>query len=67
MAIDIRKDLKVMLPHLKKAQEDNLNEADTLMRIIKVLEWGMTDLPKLVESSRSKTGMLTWRSRLMVW
>lgn len=27
-----------MLPHLKKAQEDNPNEADTLMRIIKVLE-----------------------------
>lgn len=53
MAIDIRKDLKVMLLHLKKAQEDNLNEADTLMRIIKVLEQvlGMTDLPKLVESS----------------
>lgn len=38
MAIDIQKDLKVMLPHLKQAQEDNLNEADTLMRIIKVLE-----------------------------
>ena len=38
MAIDIRRDLKNMLPHLKKAQEDNLNEADTILRIIKVLE-----------------------------
>lgn len=38
MAIDIRKDLKNMLPHLKKAQEDNLNEADTILRVIKVLE-----------------------------
>jgi hypothetical protein len=38
MAIDIRRDLKNILPHLKKAQEDNLNEADTILRIIKVLE-----------------------------
>lgn len=38
MSIDIRKELKVILPHLKKAKEDNLNEADTVLRIIKVLE-----------------------------
>ena len=38
MAVDIRKDLKNMLPHLIKAKEDNLNEADTVLRIIKVLE-----------------------------
>lgn len=38
MSIDIRKEMKVILPHLKKAQEDNLNEADTVLRIIKVLE-----------------------------
>jgi len=35
---DIRSDLKKMLPHLLKAREDNLNEADTVQRIIKVCE-----------------------------
>ena len=38
MAMDIRKPLKKLLPYLIKAQEDNLNEADTLQRIIKVFE-----------------------------
>ena len=38
MAADIRKPLKRYLPHLLKAREDNLNEADTLVRIIKVFE-----------------------------
>ncbi len=38
MAIDIRKPLKKILPSLLKAQEDNLNEADTRQRIVKVLE-----------------------------
>ena len=38
MASDIRKSLKRFLPHLLKAREDNLNEADTLLRIIKVFE-----------------------------
>ena len=38
MGIDIRKPLKNMLPHLKKAQEENLNEADTVRRVAKVLE-----------------------------
>jgi predicted type IV restriction endonuclease len=38
MALDIRKPLKKLLPHLIKAQEDNLNEADTLQRILKVFE-----------------------------
>lgn len=38
MAIDIIKPLKKYLPHLLKAQEDNLNEADTLQRIVKVFE-----------------------------
>ena len=36
MAVDIRKDLKIMLPYLKKAQEDNLNEEDTILRLIRV-------------------------------
>jgi hypothetical protein len=35
---DIRKDLKKYLPHLLKAAEDNLNEADTLQRLTKVFE-----------------------------
>jgi len=51
MAVDIRKDLKSLLPHLLKAQEDNLNEADTILRIIKVLEQvlgydGMTEITR---------------------
>ncbi len=38
MSVDIRKPLKKILPHLTKAAEDNLNEADTRQRISKVLE-----------------------------
>lgn len=38
MAVDIRKPLKKYLPHLLKAAEDNLNEADTVQRLIKVFE-----------------------------
>ena len=38
MGIDIQKPLKKFLPHLLKAQEDNLNEADTLLRIIEVFK-----------------------------
>lgn len=38
MAVDIRKPLKKFLPHLLKAQADNLNEGDTVQRVIKVFE-----------------------------
>lgn len=38
MAIDIRRPLKKFLPHLLQAKADNLNEADTVQRIIKVFE-----------------------------
>jgi hypothetical protein len=38
MAVDVRKSLKKFLPYLLKAQEENLNEADTTLRIIKVFE-----------------------------
>lgn len=38
MSIDIRKPLKKLLPHLLKAQEENLNEADTSRRVVKVFE-----------------------------
>ncbi len=38
MSIDIRKSLKKILPYLLRAKEENLNEADTGQRIIKVFE-----------------------------
>lgn len=38
MAIDIKRPLKKFLPHLVQAKTDNLNEADTVMRIVKVFE-----------------------------
>jgi predicted type IV restriction endonuclease len=38
MKPNITHQLKKYIPHLLKAQEDNLNEADTLQRIIKVFE-----------------------------
>ena len=38
MAIDIRRPLKKFLPHLLQAKNENLNEADTVMRVIKVFE-----------------------------
>ena len=33
MAAEIRRPLKRLLPHLVKAREDNLNEADTLLML----------------------------------
>ena len=38
MAVDIRRPLKKFTPHLLQAQNENLNEADTVQRIVKVLE-----------------------------
>lgn len=38
MALDIRKPLKKFLPHLLSAREQNLNEADTVHRIVKAFE-----------------------------
>ncbi len=38
MSVNIRRALKKYLPHLIKAREDNLNEADTVQRVIKVFE-----------------------------
>lgn len=35
---DIRKPLKKYVPHLLQAQADNLNEADTVQRLVKVFE-----------------------------
>lgn len=38
MPVDIRRPLKKLLPHLLKAQEENLNEADTIQRLVKFFE-----------------------------
>lgn len=38
MAVNIRKPLRKFLPHLLKARDENLNEADTLLRVLKVFE-----------------------------
>lgn len=38
MAQDVRKPLKKFLPHLLKAKAENLNEADTVLRLINVFE-----------------------------
>jgi predicted type IV restriction endonuclease len=38
MAVDIRRSLKKFVPHLLAAREQNLNEADTVQRLVKFLE-----------------------------
>lgn len=38
MAVDIRRPIKKFLRHLLKAQEENLNEAGTVQRLVKVFE-----------------------------
>ena len=38
MKTNIAHGLKKILPHLLQAQQDNLNEADTLKGIVKVFE-----------------------------
>ena len=38
MATDIKRALRKYLPHLQKAKADNLNEADTVQRLVKVFE-----------------------------
>lgn len=38
MSADIQKSLKRYLPHLLQAQQDSLNEADTLQRVVRVFE-----------------------------
>lgn len=38
MVVDIRKPLKKYLPYLLQGQTDNLNEADTVQHLVKVLE-----------------------------
>lgn len=56
MPLDIRKPLRKFLPHLVKAREDNLNEADTVQRIIKVFEdvLGYDPLTEITRESQVK-------------
>jgi hypothetical protein len=48
---DVRRPLKKFLPHLVQAKADNLNEADTVQRVIKVFE-DVLDYSALTEISR---------------
>lgn len=57
MPVDIKKPLKKVLPHLLQAQAANLNEADTVLRLIKVFEDvlgydGMTDISREAEMKK---------------
>ncbi len=38
MAVDVRKPLKKFVPYLLAARDQNVNEADIVVRLIKVLE-----------------------------
>ncbi|MEW6058404.1 MAG: type I restriction enzyme HsdR N-terminal domain-containing protein [Bdellovibrionota bacterium] len=38
MSVDIKKELRLLLPHLQRARDEKLNEADTSRRVCKVLE-----------------------------
>lgn len=53
MSVDIRSNLQKFLPHLLKAQEENLNEADTCQRLIKFFE-EVLGYDVLTEISREK-------------
>lgn len=56
MPVDIRKPLKKYLPHLQQAQAENLNEADTVQRLIKVLEevFGYDPMSEITRESAVK-------------
>jgi predicted type IV restriction endonuclease len=53
MAINIKKPLKKIIPYLLKAQEDNLNEADTVLRLVKFFEQVLSYDP-MTEITREK-------------
>ncbi|HXG72905.1 MAG TPA: type I restriction enzyme HsdR N-terminal domain-containing protein [Gemmatimonadaceae bacterium] len=55
-SIDIRKPLKKFLPHLLQAKADDLNEADTVQRVIKVFEdvLGYSALSEITRESSIK-------------
>lgn len=56
MAVDTRRSLKKFLPHLLQAKNDNLNEADTVQRVIKVFEdvLGYSALEEITRESNIK-------------
>lgn len=56
MAADVRRALKRFLPHLLQAKNDNLNEADTVQRVIKVFEdvLGYSTLTEITRESNIK-------------
>src|SRR5258705_8309193 len=56
MSIEIRKPLRKFLPHLMQAKNDNLNEADTVQRVIKVFEdvLGYSALSEITRESNIK-------------
>lgn len=56
MATEVKRPLKKFLPHLLQAKDDNLNEADTVQRIIKVFEdvLGYSALTEITRESNIK-------------
>jgi predicted type IV restriction endonuclease len=56
MSADLKRALKKFLPHLLQGKADNLNEADTLQRIIKVFEdvLGYSTLSEITRESAIK-------------
>lgn len=63
MAVDVRKPLKKFIPHLISARDQNLNEADIVVRLIKVLEdvLGYDGLSEITREMNMKESMWTWR------
>jgi hypothetical protein len=63
MAIDIRKPLKISLPYLLSAREQNLNEADTVHRIVKAFEdvLGYDLMTELTREMQMKYGLTVER------
>ena len=53
MRVDIRRRLRKFVPHLLKAQEENLNEADTCQRLVKFFE-EILDYDALTEITREQ-------------
>jgi predicted type IV restriction endonuclease len=56
MSVDVKRALRKFLPHLVQAKADNLNEADTVQRIIKVFEdvLGYSALTEITRESNIK-------------
>ncbi|MGH7814568.1 MAG: hypothetical protein ACREQI_11290 [Candidatus Binataceae bacterium] len=61
MTVDIRKPLKKMLPYLLDAQKNNLNEADTVLLLVKVFEdiLGWNAVGELSREAHLKTNLST--------